>query len=97
MTAALLAATAELDALRLAAAEGDATDAEIYAAYRKVWHLERAEVLARQRAPRRRKRSRAEHVRALYAYCLSRRPHLAASVRNRKPAVEVKPTRPGRP
>jgi hypothetical protein len=77
MNTALLAAIAELDAIRLAALEDESRDRdhEIYAARRRVWKLE-----SRLAARRRRVRpARAEQVSKLYAYCLSRRPHLLAS------------------
>ena len=77
MNAALLAAYAELDALRLAAVEvyddgrpSPDLDDEIYEARRKVWRLEN------RMAARRPKLTRAQKVRKLYAYCVARRPEL---------------------
>jgi hypothetical protein len=75
MNAALLAAYAELDALRLASLEDLATDHEIHQARRRVWKLENR-LAARKHAAAERP-TRAALVGKLYAYCLSRRPHLS--------------------
>lgn len=79
MNAALLAAVAELDALRLAAADPEIRenlDDEIYEARRRVWRLERKLAESRRRKPK----TRAQRVRELYAYCLARRPELRAAL-----------------
>jgi hypothetical protein len=72
MNAALLAAYAELDALRLASLEDLATDHEIHQARRRVWKLENR-LAARKHIEQ---PTRAALVGKLYAYCLDRRPHL---------------------
>lgn len=70
MNAALLAAIAEYDAIRLAYYDGHADDAEIFQARARVWKLER-------RLAKRQRLSRAERsakVARLLRYCLTHRP-----------------------